>query len=166
MLSGLAGLVPAAVGEARETLRPLITPILQSKESGDEGAALLSAALLCLPHVWSDAMGERERGDLQRIANLITSNARELSHSASLCLQMLMETQPLRHTAPLMAAEPAAPLFPAAPTTDVVRSVQRDLFALDDLRVSTSRATEVLLGAMPVCAGCRAGNHADRAALT
>ena len=46
----------------------------------------------------------RERGDLQRIANLITSNARELSHSASLCLQMLMETQPLRHTAPVLHA--------------------------------------------------------------
>ena len=64
----------------------------------------LSAALLCLPHVWSDAIGEREQSDLQRIAKLITSNSRELSHSASLCLQTLMESRPLRMTAPVLHA--------------------------------------------------------------
>ena len=47
------------------------------------------------------------------------------------------------HRAPV--ALPAA-LFPAAPTTDVVRSVQRDTFAVEDLRASVSSASEVLLG--------------------
>ena len=103
VLSNLAVVVPAAVAELRETLRPLLTPIVHVKEGGDDGP-LLSAALLCMPHVWSDATGERERDDLQRIANLITSNSRELSHSASLCLQTLMEMQPLRLMAPVLLA--------------------------------------------------------------
>jgi peroxin-10 len=41
---------------------------------------------------------------------------------------------------------PPAPVFPGAPTTDVVRSVQRDVFALDELRSHISRASEVVLG--------------------
>ena len=41
---------------------------------------------------------------------------------------------------------PPALFFPHAPGADVVRSVQRDGFALDDLRAQVARAAEVLIG--------------------
>ena len=59
VLSSLSARAPAAISEHRAALRPLITPILQGKDGGED-IALLSAALLCIPHVWTAAMGERE----------------------------------------------------------------------------------------------------------
>lgn len=56
-----------------------------------------------------------------------------------------------------MAAPPApAAFFPPAPGEDVVRSVQRDAFAMHDLRESVKSAAEVLLGPR------RATQFADR----
>eukprot|EP01050_Picozoa_sp_SAG11_P019071 SAG11_NODE_2981_length_2794_cov_1.858256_3_plen_164_part_00 len=45
-------------------------------------------------------------------------------------------------------ATDSAPMFPSAPAADVVRSVQRDQFALVNLRTSVRKAAEVILGAI------------------
>ena len=65
---------------------------------------MLAAALACLPNVWaSGPVGERDVLELQRVAQLVESDVRELHHAACICLNSLASADGLHLALPALA---------------------------------------------------------------
>ena len=107
LLAQLGETQPAALADAavRDALRALVIPLLHPPDDDPAHRPTLAAARACLPNGWaSGAVGERDVLELQRVAQLVESDVRELHHAACICLNSLASADGLHLALPALAA--------------------------------------------------------------
>ena len=107
LLAQIGETQPAALADAavRDALRALVIPLLHPPDDDPAHRPTLAAALACLPNVWaSGPVGERDVLELQRVAQLVESDVRELHHAACICLNSLASADGLHLALPALAA--------------------------------------------------------------